>query len=122
MGTTLSIYFLTNPEEIKAKITTLAFCFFGLSVIALLINLLEHYSFAYIGEHLSNRIREMMLTKILSFEVGWFDDDRNSSGAICSKLTKDAEQVSSSTFLYLFSSIFHSLTITMLMAGQIFSW
>ncbi|XP_004304963.1 PREDICTED: ABC transporter B family member 15-like [Fragaria vesca subsp. vesca] len=95
MGTTLSIYFLTNPEEIKAKITTLAFCFFGLSVIALLINLLEHYSFAYIGEHLSNRIREMMLTKILSFEVGWFDDDRNSSGAICSKLTKDAEQVRS---------------------------
>lgn len=103
MGTTLSVFFLTNHEEMKEKITTLAFCFFGLSVIALLINLLQHYSFAYVGEYLSNRIREKLLTKILSFEVGWFDEDRNSTGAICSRLTKDAEQVSPCTYISFFN-------------------
>lgn len=103
MGTTLSVFFLTNHEEMKEKITTLAFCFFGLSVIALLINLLQHYSFAYVGEYLSNRIRERLLTKILSFEVGWFDEDRNSTGAICSRLTKDAEQVSPYTYISFFN-------------------
>ncbi|KAF9623246.1 hypothetical protein IFM89_000735 [Coptis chinensis] len=31
-----------------------------------------------------------MLSKILTFEIGWFDQDENSTGAICARLTKDA--------------------------------
>ncbi|KAE9466515.1 hypothetical protein C3L33_01561, partial [Rhododendron williamsianum] len=50
----------------------------------------QHYNFAYMGEHLTKRIRERMLSKILTFEVGWFDRDENSSGAVCSRLAKDA--------------------------------
>jgi ATP-binding cassette subfamily B (MDR/TAP) protein 1 len=45
------------------------------------------------GEHLTKRIRERMLSKILTFEVGWFDQDKNSSGAICSRLATDANVV-----------------------------
>jgi ATP-binding cassette subfamily B (MDR/TAP) protein 1 len=54
------------------------------------------------GEHLTKRIRERMLSKILTFEVGWFDQDENSSGAICSRLTKDADAVCvfGSSFLF----------------------
>lgn len=36
------------------------------------------------GEYLTKRLREMMLTKIVNFESGWFDRDETSSGAICS--------------------------------------
>jgi ATP-binding cassette subfamily B (MDR/TAP) protein 1 len=39
-------------------------------------------------------VREQMLAKILTFEIGWFDRDENSSGAICSQLAKDANVVS----------------------------
>jgi ATP-binding cassette subfamily B (MDR/TAP) protein 1 len=46
------------------------------------------------GEHLTKRVREQMLTKILTFEIGWFDRDENSSGAVCSQLAKDANYVS----------------------------
>jgi ATP-binding cassette subfamily B (MDR/TAP) protein 1 len=46
------------------------------------------------GEYLTKRVREQMLTKILTFEIGWFDRDENSSGAICSQLSKDANAVS----------------------------
>ncbi|KAF0901338.1 hypothetical protein E2562_000222 [Oryza meyeriana var. granulata] len=34
------------------------------------------------GEHPTERVRGQMLTKILSFEVGWFDEDENSSALI----------------------------------------
>jgi len=50
------------------------------------------------GEYLTKRIRERMLSKILTFEVGWFDQDENSSGSICSRLAKDASVVSSTLF------------------------
>ncbi|OEL13455.1 putative multidrug resistance protein [Dichanthelium oligosanthes] len=39
--------------------------------------------------------RERMLAKILTFEIGWFDHADNSSGAICSQLSKDANIVRS---------------------------
>ncbi|KAE8718229.1 ABC transporter B family member 15 [Hibiscus syriacus] len=59
------------------------------------VDLIAHYYFAYTGEHLTKRIREMMLSKILTFEVGWFDQDENSSGSVCSRLAKDASVVRS---------------------------
>lgn len=36
-----------------------------------------------------------MLSRIVTFEIGWFDRDENSSGAICSRLAKDANMVRS---------------------------
>ncbi|VAI56740.1 unnamed protein product [Triticum turgidum subsp. durum] len=60
-----------------------------------LINIGQHYNFGAMGEYLTKRIREQMLTKILTFEIGWFDRDENSSGAICSQLAKDANVVRS---------------------------
>ncbi|XVF16761.1 hypothetical protein REPUB_Repub10bG0060200 [Reevesia pubescens] len=36
-----------------------------------------------------------MLSRILTFEVGWFDQDENSSGTICARLAKDAGVVRS---------------------------
>lgn len=94
MGSMISVYFLVNHDEIKDKTRTYALCCLGLAVFSLLVNISQHYSFAYMGEYLTKRIRERMLSKIFTFEVGWFDQDENSSGAICSRLAKDANVVS----------------------------
>ncbi|KAM7268281.1 hypothetical protein ACFE04_010447 [Oxalis oulophora] len=95
MGSMISVFFLTDHDEIKKKTRIYSLCFFGLSIFSLLINIGQHYNFAYIGEYLTKRVRERMLSKILTFEVGWFDQDENSSGAICSRLDKDANVVRS---------------------------
>ncbi|XP_021823860.1 ABC transporter B family member 15-like [Prunus avium] len=95
MGTTISVFFLANHDEMEEEIRTFALCFFGLSVFSMLMNIIQHYNFAYMGELLSNRIRERLLSKILTFEVEWFEHRQNSSGAICSRLTKEAEMVRS---------------------------
>lgn len=95
LGSMLSVYFLTDHDEIKEKTRIYALFFAGLAVFSLVVNISQHYNFAYMGEYLTKRIRERMLSKILTFEVGWFDQDENSSGAICSRLAKDANMVRS---------------------------
>lgn len=95
MGSMISVFFLTDHNEIKEKARTYTLCFAGFFVFSLLINTAQHYNFAYVGEYLTKRIRQMMLAKILTFEVGWFDQDENSSGAVCSRLAKDANVVRS---------------------------
>ncbi|KAF2308653.1 hypothetical protein GH714_011767 [Hevea brasiliensis] len=95
MGSMISVYFYTDHDEIKKRIRIYSLCFLGLSIFTFIVNIVQHYNFAYMGEYLTKRIREKMLSKMLTFEVGWFDQDENSSGAICSRLAKDANVVRS---------------------------
>ncbi|XP_021771128.1 LOW QUALITY PROTEIN: ABC transporter B family member 15-like [Chenopodium quinoa] len=95
MGSTISVYFLPDNEEIKRKTTIYASCFLGLAVFSFIVNIVQHYNFAYMGEFLTKRVRQRMLSKMLTFEVGWFDRDENSTGTICSRLAKDANVVRS---------------------------
>ncbi|KAL6888372.1 hypothetical protein ACP4OV_009398 [Aristida adscensionis] len=95
MGSMISVYFLTDHGQIKDKTRTYALIFVALAVLSFLINIGQHYNFGAMGEYLTKRIREQMLAKILTFEIGWFDRDENSSGAICSQLAKDANVVRS---------------------------
>nr|KYP41344.1 ABC transporter B family member 15 [Cajanus cajan] len=80
-------------EPLKTIIYSLLFV--GLAVFSLVVNIIQHYSFAYMGEYLTKRIKERMFSKILNFEVGWFDRDENSTGVVCSRLTKEANTVRS---------------------------
>ena len=93
MGSLVWVFFLTDHAEIKEKTRIYSLFFLCLAVFGFVVTICQHYSFAYIGESLTKRVRERMLSKILSFEVGWFDRDENSTGAICSRLAKDATVV-----------------------------
>ncbi|XP_031402316.1 ABC transporter B family member 15-like isoform X2 [Punica granatum] len=95
IGSMISVYFLSDHDQMKEKIRIYCLCFLGLAIFSFFISISQHYNFAYMGEHLTKRIRERMLSKILTFEVGWFDQEENSSGAVCSRLAKDAAVVRS---------------------------
>ncbi|CAL9779205.1 unnamed protein product [Musa acuminata subsp. burmannicoides] len=93
MGSMISMFFLTDHEQIKSNTTTYCLVFVALSVLSFLVNILQHYNFGAMGEYLTKRVRERMLSKILTFEVGWFDRDENCTGAVCSRLANDANVV-----------------------------
>ncbi|XP_043725072.1 ABC transporter B family member 15-like isoform X2 [Telopea speciosissima] len=95
MGSMISVYFLSDHSEIKSQTRTYSLFFASLAVFSLAINIIQHYNFGAMGEYLTKRVRERMLSKILTFEVGWFDQDENSTGAVCSRLAKDANVVRS---------------------------
>ncbi|KAI4340671.1 hypothetical protein MLD38_025481 [Melastoma candidum] len=95
LGTVVSIYFQKDTSTIKSKIRIYCLIFLGLAVGSLVVNIVQHYNFAIMGESLVKRVREQMLTKILGFEIGWFDQDVNTSAAICSRIAADANHVRS---------------------------
>jgi ATP-binding cassette subfamily B (MDR/TAP) protein 1 len=94
IGSMIFVYFSTNHEEIKEKTRTFALISISLVVLSFLTSIGQHYNFAAMGEFLTKRVREQMLAKFLTFEIGWFDQDKNSSGSICSQLTRDSNIVS----------------------------
>ncbi|CAL1392010.1 unnamed protein product [Linum trigynum] len=93
MGSMISVYFFKDHDQIKEKTKIYSLSFLGLAFASLIVNVVQHYNFGYMGEQLTKRVRERMLSKILTFEVGWFDKDENSSGAVYSRLSKDANVV-----------------------------
>ncbi|KAM7268900.1 hypothetical protein ACFE04_011066 [Oxalis oulophora] len=95
MGSMISVYFLKDHNELKEKIRIYSLLFVGLAVLIWVATACQYYYFSYMGEYLTKRTREMILSKVLTFEIGWFDQDGNSSGAICSRLDNNARVVRS---------------------------
>ncbi|KAG8000685.1 Bile salt export pump [Nibea albiflora] len=59
--------------------------------------ILGRFSFAKSGELLTRRLRKLGFQAMLSQEVGWFDDPRNSPGALTTRLATDASMVQGAT-------------------------
>ncbi|KAL3685412.1 hypothetical protein R1sor_003434 [Riccia sorocarpa] len=90
LGSMISTLYLTDFDKMRREVTIYASIFGGLAVLCFLVNFLQHYFFAAMGELLTKRVRERMLAQVLTFEVGWFDQEENSSGAICGRLASEA--------------------------------
>ncbi|XP_054815051.1 putative multidrug resistance protein isoform X1 [Prosopis cineraria] len=95
VGTLISVYFDTETSKIKFKTRVLALTFLGIGVFNFITSIIQHYNFAVMGERLTKRIRERLLGKLLTFEIGWFDDEENTSAAICARLASEASMVRS---------------------------
>jgi len=93
IGGVIAAFYLQDHIEMQAIINRYALIFSSLSLVSILTNLSQHYNFAYMGEHLTRRIRLQVLDKILTFEPAWFDEEQNSSGALCSRLSHEASLV-----------------------------
>ncbi|KAI4321911.1 hypothetical protein MLD38_035238 [Melastoma candidum] len=95
VGALISNYFRTDKSIMKAKSREYSFIFLGLAGVLFCSSLIQHYSFSVMGEKLTKRVREKMLEKIMSFEVGWFDQDENTSAALCARIATEASTVRS---------------------------
>ena len=49
------------------------------------------------GENLTSRMRSLAFKAMLRQEIGWFDQDRNSSGALTTRLADDAAKIQGAT-------------------------
>ena len=49
--------------------------------------------FSVAGERLTLRMRRLAFEAMLRQEVGWFDDPRNSTGALCARLSADSAAI-----------------------------
>ncbi|EXB59762.1 Putative ABC transporter B family member 8 [Morus notabilis] len=123
IGGMISAFFAPSHDEMRDRIRTYSLIFCSLSAISIILNLLQHYNFAYMGARLTKRIRIRMLEKILTFETAWFDEEENSSGALCSRLSNEASMVKSlvADRVSLLVQTTSAVTIAMIM-GLVVAW
>ncbi|KAJ8615583.1 hypothetical protein MRB53_034955 [Persea americana] len=95
MGSLLSVFFLKDNDKIRSQTRIYSLIFLGIGLISVVTNIIQHYNLAIMGERLTKRIREKMLDKMLTFEIGWFDQDENTAAAICARLAIEANTVRS---------------------------
>lgn len=123
IGGMISAFFAESHEEMRHRIRNYSLIFSSLSIASITLNLLQHYNFAYMGAKLTKRIRICMLEKILTFETAWFDEEKNSSGALCSRLSNEATMVKSlvADRLSLLVQTTSAVTIAMII-GLVVAW
>lgn len=123
MGALLSTYFLNDQSEIKRQTKIYCFTFLSNAFFMLITSVIQHYSCGFTGEHLTKRVREKMLAKIMTFEVEWFEQENNTSGALCSRLATEANMVKGlvSHRLSLLAQVLSAALLAVIM-GVILSW
>jgi ABC-type multidrug transport system fused ATPase/permease subunit len=72
---------------------TYAYVFIGLAIVAFLSNFMQVGLFDYAGEKMTRRVREACFRSLLKQEIGFFDQEENSTGALTAKLAEDASLI-----------------------------
>ncbi|KAH7278843.1 hypothetical protein KP509_38G058800 [Ceratopteris richardii] len=89
----LIAFYSSTPGYLTHEIRRLCILFLGAGTATLLFFVMEHYFFGIMGENVTFRVRHLMFSAILRYEVGWFEDEKNSSSLIASRLASDAMMV-----------------------------
>ena len=123
LGIVASIYFITDHSRISSEIRLYSSIFCIIAVVNFISGLIQHYNFAIMGERLLKRVRENLLEKVLTFEIGWFDQEGNTSAAICARLATDANLVRSlvAERMSLLVQVFVTATLAFVL-GLVVAW
>uniref|UniRef100_A0A8K9Y170 Bile salt export pump n=1 Tax=Oncorhynchus mykiss TaxID=8022 RepID=A0A8K9Y170_ONCMY len=89
----LATFSIPDPEAQRREINGICMFFVLVGVTSFITQMLQGYAFSKSGELLTRRLRRMGFHAMLGQEVGWFDDHRNSPGALTTRLATDASQV-----------------------------
>ncbi|KAG8508437.1 ATP-dependent translocase ABCB1, partial [Galemys pyrenaicus] len=71
--------------------------FLVLGIVSFITFFLQGYTFGKAGEILTKRLRYMVFKSMLRQDVSWFDDPKNTTGALTTRLANDAAQVKGAT-------------------------
>ncbi|XP_070831884.1 bile salt export pump [Chaetodon trifascialis] len=93
----LGTFGIRDLEEQRRQINGICVLFCIVAVVSFVCQFLQGYAFAKSGELLTRRLRKMGFQSMLKQEIGWFDDPRNSPGALTTRLATDASMVQGAT-------------------------
>ncbi|XP_017391993.1 phosphatidylcholine translocator ABCB4 isoform X1 [Cebus imitator] len=81
----------------QQKCNMFSLLFLCLGIISFFTFFLQGFTFGKAGEILTTRLRSMAFKAMLRQDMSWFDDHRNSTGALSTRLATDAAQVQGAT-------------------------
>ncbi|XP_018422366.1 PREDICTED: multidrug resistance protein 1A-like, partial [Nanorana parkeri] len=89
--------FAGQADEIRSKSNFFSLMFVALGGISFVTFFLQGFTFGKAGEILTKRLRLLTFKAMLRQEIGWFDDSKNSTGALTTRLASDASKVQGAT-------------------------
>ncbi|XP_034041907.1 bile salt export pump-like, partial [Thalassophryne amazonica] len=93
----LGTFAIPDLNEQRRQIDGICVLFCLLAVCSFFSHFLQGYSFAKSGELLTCRLRKLGFQAMLRQEMAWFDEPRNSPGALTTRLATDASMVQGAT-------------------------
>ncbi|XP_074122752.1 phosphatidylcholine translocator ABCB4 isoform X6 [Sminthopsis crassicaudata] len=93
----LAIFGPGDDEVKQQKCNMFSLLFLGLGIISFFTFFLQGFTFGKAGEILTTRLRFMAFKAMLRQDMSWFDDPKNSTGALSTRLATDASQVQGAT-------------------------
>uniref|UniRef100_A0A3B4DWT9 Bile salt export pump n=2 Tax=Pygocentrus nattereri TaxID=42514 RepID=A0A3B4DWT9_PYGNA len=93
----LATFSMSDPVAQRREINGICLFFVIVGLITFFTQMIQGYSFSKSGELLTRRLRRVGFQAMLGQEIGWFDDHRNSPGALATRLATDASQVQGAT-------------------------
>ncbi|XP_063308549.1 ATP-dependent translocase ABCB1-like [Pelobates fuscus] len=89
--------FAGDAADINSKSTMFSLFFLALGGVSFVTYFLQGFTFGKAGEILTMRLRLMAFKAMLRQEMSWFDNSKNSTGALTTRLATDASQVQGAT-------------------------
>ncbi|KAK2488631.1 hypothetical protein MC885_007996 [Smutsia gigantea] len=86
-----------DPETKRNNSNMFSLLFLILGIISFTTFFLQGFMFGKAGEILTKRLRYMVFRSMLRQDVSWFDDPKNITGALTTRLANDASQVKGAT-------------------------
>uniref|UniRef100_A0A8C8SGP0 ATP binding cassette subfamily B member 4 n=1 Tax=Pelusios castaneus TaxID=367368 RepID=A0A8C8SGP0_9SAUR len=93
----IAIFAETDKTFVRKQSNLYALLFLALGIISFVTFFLQGFTFGKAGEILTMRLRFMAFKAMLRQDISWFDDPRNSTGALTTRLANDASQVKGAT-------------------------
>ncbi|EZA49880.1 multidrug resistance protein homolog 49 isoform X2 [Ooceraea biroi] len=118
-GEVYAVLGLQDHEEITRRTINFSILFIVVGICVGIGTFLQMYMFSLAGVRMTTRIRKLAFAAMVKQEMGWYDEDANSVGALCARLSSDAGAVQGATgsrigsILQAFSTIVIGIGISM---------
>ncbi|XP_032926696.1 ATP-dependent translocase ABCB1 [Catharus ustulatus] len=93
----IGIFSTTDKVYLRKQSDLYSLLFLVLGIISFFTFFFQGYTFGKAGEILTMRLRFMAFKAMLRQDMGWFDNPKNSTGALTTRLANDASQVKGAT-------------------------
>lgn len=93
----IGVFAETDRDVLRYKSTMFSLFFLAIGGVSFFSMFFQGFSFGKSGEILTMRLRFRAFKAMLRQDLGWFDDPKNSTGALTTRLATDAAQVQGAT-------------------------
>ncbi|XP_078273190.1 ATP-dependent translocase ABCB1-like isoform X1 [Rhinoraja longicauda] len=93
----IGVFGKTDKNVVRREATLYSLLFLAIGGISFVTFFLQGFMFGKSGETLTLRLRSMAFKAMMRQDMSWYDDSKNSTGALTTRLANDASQVKGAT-------------------------